>query len=93
TKGDKDKGIELLSDATLLEAAQVKETLQKSKKDSHMLHVSGSGDGVGSQPKVPDESEAWADSKDESNDINDDDNDDDNANDDDSENKYDDGNG
>ncbi|GJY81930.1 reverse transcriptase domain-containing protein [Tanacetum coccineum] len=57
TKGDRGKGIELLSDAALLEAAQVKEALQKSKKDSHMLHASGSGDGVGSQPKVPDESE------------------------------------
>ncbi|GJV91937.1 retrovirus-related pol polyprotein from transposon TNT 1-94 [Tanacetum coccineum] len=56
-KGDKGKGMELLSDAALLEAAQVKEALQKSKKDSHMLHASGSGDGVGSQPKVPDESE------------------------------------
>ncbi|GJU73481.1 hypothetical protein Tco_1264886 [Tanacetum coccineum] len=55
-KGDKDKGIELLSNATLLEAAQVKEALQKSKKDSYMLHASGSGDGVGSQLKVPDES-------------------------------------
>ncbi|GJU40447.1 hypothetical protein Tco_1193404 [Tanacetum coccineum] len=26
-------------------------------KDSHMLHASGSGDGVGSQPKVPNESQ------------------------------------
>ncbi|GKF06241.1 hypothetical protein Tco_0036909, partial [Tanacetum coccineum] len=56
-KGDRGKGMELLFDAALIEAAQVKEALQKSKKDSHMLHASGSGDGVGSQPKVPDESE------------------------------------
>ncbi|GKE32418.1 hypothetical protein Tco_1451740, partial [Tanacetum coccineum] len=56
-KGDKGKGIELLSDAALLEATQVKEALQKSKKDSHMLHTSGLGDRVGSQPKVSDESE------------------------------------
>ncbi|GJS71342.1 hypothetical protein Tco_0704183 [Tanacetum coccineum] len=55
TKGDKGKGTELLSDAELLEAAQVKEALNKSKKDSHKLHASGSGDGVGSEPKVPDE--------------------------------------
>nr|GFA66790.1 hypothetical protein [Tanacetum cinerariifolium] len=41
----------------LLEVTQIKEALKKSKKDSHMLHPSGSGDGVGSQPKVPDESE------------------------------------
>ncbi|GKG49312.1 hypothetical protein Tco_0515764, partial [Tanacetum coccineum] len=45
------------SDAALLEAAQVKEALQKRKKDSYMLHASGSGDGVGSQLKVPDKSE------------------------------------
>ncbi|GKB90646.1 hypothetical protein Tco_0962918, partial [Tanacetum coccineum] len=38
--------------AALLEAAQVKEDLKKSKKESHMLHPSGSDDGVGSQPKV-----------------------------------------
>ncbi|GKD51590.1 hypothetical protein Tco_1280566 [Tanacetum coccineum] len=56
-KADKGKGIELLSDAALLKAAQVKEDLKKSKKDSHMLHASGLGDGVAFQPKVPDESE------------------------------------
>ncbi|GJU40611.1 hypothetical protein Tco_1193568 [Tanacetum coccineum] len=56
-KGDRGKGMELLSDAALLEAAQVKEALTKSKKDSHMLHASGSGDRVGSQPKVLDESQ------------------------------------
>ncbi|GJS05552.1 hypothetical protein Tco_0322060 [Tanacetum coccineum] len=57
TKGDKGKGMELLSDVASLEAAQVKEALQKSKKDSYMLNASGSSDGVGSQPKAPDESE------------------------------------
>ncbi|GJT27156.1 hypothetical protein Tco_0907431 [Tanacetum coccineum] len=56
-KVDRGKGMDLLSDAALLEAAQVKEALKKSKKESHMLHPSGLGDGVGSQPKVPDESE------------------------------------
>ncbi|GJZ00963.1 hypothetical protein Tco_0518924 [Tanacetum coccineum] len=35
----------------------VKEVLQKSKKDSHMLHASSLGDRVGSQPKVLDESQ------------------------------------
>ncbi|GKF53074.1 hypothetical protein Tco_0159984, partial [Tanacetum coccineum] len=55
-RGDRGKCMELLSDAALHEAAQVKEALLKSKKDSHMLHASGLGDGVGSQPKVPDES-------------------------------------
>ncbi|GJX45150.1 hypothetical protein Tco_0261826 [Tanacetum coccineum] len=56
-KVDKGKGMHLLSNAALLEAVQVKEALKKSKNESHMLHLSGSGDGVGSQPKVPDESE------------------------------------
>ncbi|GJY98466.1 hypothetical protein Tco_0515376 [Tanacetum coccineum] len=82
TKGDKGKGkgkgkgLELLSDAAILEAAQLKEALKKSKQDSHMLHASGSGDGVGSQPK--------GDSQDDE--SNDDDSDDDN----DGDNKYDD---
>ncbi|GJW77801.1 hypothetical protein Tco_0139483 [Tanacetum coccineum] len=56
-KGGRGKGMELLSDAALLEAAQVKEVLQKSKKDSHMFHASGSGDRVGSKLKVLDESQ------------------------------------
>nr|GEV55378.1 ribonuclease H-like domain-containing protein [Tanacetum cinerariifolium] len=54
-KVDRGKGMELLSDTALLEDAQLKEALKKSKQDSHMLHASSSGDGVGSQPKVPDE--------------------------------------
>ncbi|GJT46084.1 hypothetical protein Tco_0954799 [Tanacetum coccineum] len=56
-KVDRGKGMDILSDAALLEAAQVKEAFKKSKKDSHMLHASSSGDEVGSQPKVSDESE------------------------------------
>nr|GEU85516.1 hypothetical protein [Tanacetum cinerariifolium] len=55
TKFDRGKGMDLLSDASLLEAVQLKEALKKSKKDSHMLYPSGSGDGVGSQLKVPNE--------------------------------------
>nr|GFB53236.1 hypothetical protein [Tanacetum cinerariifolium] len=54
-KVDRGKGMDLLSDATLLEAAQLKKTLKKIKKETHKLHASGSGDGVGSRPKVPDE--------------------------------------
>ncbi|GKD57633.1 hypothetical protein Tco_1291020 [Tanacetum coccineum] len=56
-KGDKGKGMELLSDLTLLEATQVKEALKKSKLETHKVQASGSSEGVGSQPKVPDESE------------------------------------
>ncbi|GJX13778.1 hypothetical protein Tco_0205536 [Tanacetum coccineum] len=55
-KVDKGKGMHLLSNAALLEAVQVKEALKKSKNESHMLHLSGLGDGVGSQPKVTNES-------------------------------------
>ncbi|GJS25081.1 hypothetical protein Tco_0453713 [Tanacetum coccineum] len=51
------KGMDLLSDVALLEAAQLKKTLKKSKLETHKLHASGLGDGVGSQPKVPDEQE------------------------------------
>nr|GEV95605.1 hypothetical protein [Tanacetum cinerariifolium] len=49
------KGIDLLSDVALLKVAQLKKSLKKSKQDTHMIHGSGLGDGVGSQPKVPDE--------------------------------------
>nr|GEU51662.1 hypothetical protein [Tanacetum cinerariifolium] len=49
--------MDLLFDVALLEAAQLKKTLKKSKLETHKLHASGSGDGVGSQPKVPDEQE------------------------------------
>ncbi|GKC37426.1 hypothetical protein Tco_1049810 [Tanacetum coccineum] len=56
-KGKRSKGIEILSDVALSEAALLKEATKRSKKDFHISQVSGSGDGVGSQPKVPDESE------------------------------------
>ncbi|GJY06267.1 hypothetical protein Tco_0373321 [Tanacetum coccineum] len=57
TKVDRGKGMDLLSKAALLEVVQLKKTLKKRKLENHKLHASGSGDGVGSQPKVPDESE------------------------------------
>nr|GFC91982.1 hypothetical protein [Tanacetum cinerariifolium] len=47
-KDDRGKGLTVLSKVALSEATQVKEALKKSKTDSHMLHASGSGDGVGS---------------------------------------------
>ncbi|GJV34178.1 hypothetical protein Tco_1394578 [Tanacetum coccineum] len=56
-KVDRGKGMDLLLDVALLEAAKLKEALKESKQDSHMLHASGSGDEVGFQPKVPNESE------------------------------------
>ncbi|GJZ71414.1 hypothetical protein Tco_0635265 [Tanacetum coccineum] len=54
-KVDRGKGMDLLSDVALLKVAQLKKVLKKSKQETHMLHVSGSSDGVGSQPKVSNE--------------------------------------
>ncbi|GKD71231.1 hypothetical protein Tco_1325321 [Tanacetum coccineum] len=74
----------LLSEAALLEAAQLKKTLKKSKLETHKLHASGSGTstklGVLDVPKYQSESknESWGDSKDDdrnedvTNDVNDD---------------------
>ncbi|GJY94635.1 retrovirus-related pol polyprotein from transposon TNT 1-94 [Tanacetum coccineum] len=56
-KVDRGKGMDLLYDVELLEAAQLKKTLKKSKMETHKLHASGSGDGVGPQPKVLDKQE------------------------------------
>nr|GEW20731.1 hypothetical protein [Tanacetum cinerariifolium] len=49
--------MDLLFDATLLKATQLKKNLKKSKMETQKLHASSLGDGVGSQPKVPDEQE------------------------------------
>ncbi|GKE04444.1 hypothetical protein Tco_1396462, partial [Tanacetum coccineum] len=56
-KADRGKGIELLSDATLLEEAQIKKTLMKSKQE-HKLQASGSSEGADFESEVPDESKA-----------------------------------
>ncbi|GJZ97561.1 hypothetical protein Tco_0670014 [Tanacetum coccineum] len=80
-KVDRGKGMDLLTDAALLEVAQVKEALKKSKKDSYMLHPSGLGDGVGSQPKVPNESKDKTTGTDEGTDSDDDDDNDDDSDD------------
>ncbi|GJV29866.1 hypothetical protein Tco_1386314 [Tanacetum coccineum] len=52
---DKSKGINFMSEAVLLEDAQMKKVLKRSKKENHSPQPSSSGDGVGSQSKVPDE--------------------------------------
>ncbi|GJW80115.1 hypothetical protein Tco_0144090 [Tanacetum coccineum] len=51
----KSAGVVIRDTPALLEAAQLKKVLKRSKQDTYMLHTSGSDDGVGSQPKVPDE--------------------------------------
>ncbi|GKB15062.1 hypothetical protein Tco_0848985 [Tanacetum coccineum] len=74
--------------AALLEAAQLKKTLKKSKLETHKLHASGSNEGTSTKPGVPDvpkyqsesENESWGDNDDDSND---DDSDDDSNDDDD----------
>ncbi|GKF47236.1 hypothetical protein Tco_0137038, partial [Tanacetum coccineum] len=87
-KGDRVKGIELLSDAALLEAAQV--------SDESEYKTTGTDEGTGTKPGVPDvpaydsesKNESWGDNEDD----NDDDSDDDSKGDDDKADSDDDGN-
>nr|GEV42909.1 hypothetical protein [Tanacetum cinerariifolium] len=51
----KAKGLETLSEVALSEAEQIKLATKRNKKEFHMSHASGSGDGVDFQSKVPDE--------------------------------------
>nr|GEW78145.1 hypothetical protein [Tanacetum cinerariifolium] len=84
---DRSKGIDLLSEAALLEDAQMKKVLKRSKKETYSRQESGLGDGVGSQPKFPDELQDKTTNTDEGtddDDSNDDDVSDDNGNEDDS---------
>nr|GEU63976.1 hypothetical protein [Tanacetum cinerariifolium] len=57
-KADRGKGIEVLLDAALLEEAQLKKTLKKSKQETHKLQASGSSEGADFESEVPDESKA-----------------------------------
>nr|GEW71856.1 hypothetical protein [Tanacetum cinerariifolium] len=75
-KADRGKGIKLLSDAALLEDAQLKKALMKSRQETRKLQASGSSKGADLNQ-----------SEDESDDVNDeDDNDDESRNDDDGDN-------
>nr|GEY33777.1 hypothetical protein [Tanacetum cinerariifolium] len=49
------KGLQTLSEVALSEAEQIKLATKRSKKDFYMSHVSGSGDRVDFQSKVPNE--------------------------------------
>ncbi|GJW09141.1 hypothetical protein Tco_1571564 [Tanacetum coccineum] len=53
-KRTKAKGSTVLSGVTLTEAGKIKLATKRSKKDFHVSHASGSGDGVDTQSKVPD---------------------------------------
>ncbi|GKA07480.1 hypothetical protein Tco_0686704, partial [Tanacetum coccineum] len=54
-KKPKAKGLAVLSDVALTEAEQLKLATKRSKIQFHSSHASGSGDGVDTQSKVPDE--------------------------------------
>ncbi|GJS63249.1 hypothetical protein Tco_0677813 [Tanacetum coccineum] len=54
-KKTKAKGLAVLFEVALTEAEQIKLATKRSKKDFHVSHASGSGDGVDTQSKVPDE--------------------------------------
>nr|GFA69225.1 hypothetical protein [Tanacetum cinerariifolium] len=54
-KAYRGKGIYLLSNDALVEDAQLKKTLRKSKRETHKLQASGSSKGADFESKVPDE--------------------------------------
>nr|GEU50991.1 hypothetical protein [Tanacetum cinerariifolium] len=57
-KADRGKGIELLYDVVLIEAAQLKKVHKKTKQDTHRLHTSGSCEGANFKLEVPGGSKA-----------------------------------
>nr|GEW77101.1 hypothetical protein [Tanacetum cinerariifolium] len=80
TKADTCKGLKVLSEVALFEKIQLKEAIQRSKKDFHISQGGGSGIGTddvtGTKPGVPDvpkhdyksEEESWGDSREEEDD-------------------------
>ncbi|GJW17524.1 hypothetical protein Tco_0024960 [Tanacetum coccineum] len=74
-KADRVKGIELLSDAALLEAAQVKEALKKSNLETHKVQASGSSEGGDSQDDESNDDDDDNDSENKDDDTKDDDGD------------------
>nr|GEX06144.1 retrovirus-related Pol polyprotein from transposon TNT 1-94 [Tanacetum cinerariifolium] len=83
-KTPKARGLAVLSEVALTKAEQLKLATKRRKKYFYISHASGSDEGAGTKPKVPDvppyesecDKESWGDSKDE--DDNDDDGDNDN---------------
>ncbi|GJZ89506.1 hypothetical protein Tco_0661288 [Tanacetum coccineum] len=55
TNMPKTKGLAVLSEVALIEAKQLKLATERSKTQFHSSHASGSGDGVDTRSKVPDE--------------------------------------
>ncbi|GJZ66117.1 zinc knuckle CX2CX4HX4C containing protein [Tanacetum coccineum] len=54
-KADRGKGLNVLLEVALSEAAQLKDAIKQSKQDSHASHSSGSGDETDFELGVPDE--------------------------------------
>nr|GEY81417.1 hypothetical protein [Tanacetum cinerariifolium] len=52
---DRNKGIDLLSEAALFEEVQVKKVLKRSRRETTIHQAGASSDGAGFQPEVPDE--------------------------------------
>ncbi|GKE50111.1 hypothetical protein Tco_1481369, partial [Tanacetum coccineum] len=73
-KADRGKGLNVLSEVAVSEAAQLKEATKQSKKDFHISQASGSGDGTDFEATVPNEQHHKTSSADER--IDDDDEDD-----------------
>ncbi|GJX79817.1 hypothetical protein Tco_0327966 [Tanacetum coccineum] len=73
TKKLKAKGLAVLSEVALTEAEQLKLATKRSKTRFHSSHASGSGDGVETQSKVPDEQQQKTSGTDEGTDEDEDD--------------------
>ncbi|GKB77624.1 hypothetical protein Tco_0944519, partial [Tanacetum coccineum] len=54
-KTERSKGIELLSEAALLEEAQLKKAIKQSKQETNIHQAGGSSKGAGIESEVPDE--------------------------------------
>ncbi|GJW10383.1 hypothetical protein Tco_1576210 [Tanacetum coccineum] len=81
-KMPKAKGLYVLSKVALTEAEQLKMATKRSKTQFHISHANGLGDGVDTQPKVPDEQHLKMTGADERTDSREDDDDDDGGSDD-----------
>ncbi|GKD07773.1 hypothetical protein Tco_1187458 [Tanacetum coccineum] len=78
-KTDRGKGLNVLSEVALSEAAQLKEAIKRSKKDFHISQVSGSGDGTDFESGVPDKQQRKTSGADKGTDSDDDESNDDNS--------------
>ncbi|GJR42396.1 retrovirus-related pol polyprotein from transposon TNT 1-94 [Tanacetum coccineum] len=78
-EADKGKGLNVLSEVALSEAAQLKEVTKQSKKDFNITQASGSGDGTDFESGVPDKQQRKTSGADKGTDSDDDESNDDNS--------------